>query len=204
MKIAIFGASGKTGRHVVIQALEKGCSVNAFVRDPSKLQIDDPNLKFFVGDVLKPNTFGHALMDVDVVVVTLNGLMAEGIKNIVSEMRLRHVKRIILLSSYPMSGSSEGINYLKSSGMDQQKIESIMPTIKDKKTQEELVMESNFIWTIIRPTFLKDEPKTGNYQVKQNAEFDIKNGINRADVAEFIVEILTSNEWDNKVVSISS
>jgi uncharacterized protein YbjT (DUF2867 family) len=37
MKIAIFGATGGTGRLVVEQALEAGHEVIAFVRDPSKL-----------------------------------------------------------------------------------------------------------------------------------------------------------------------
>ena len=37
MKLVIFGASGKTGSELVKQALEKGHSVTAFVRDPSRI-----------------------------------------------------------------------------------------------------------------------------------------------------------------------
>lgn len=205
MKIAIFGASGRTGKHVVLQALEKGYLVNAFVRDPSKLQLTDPNLEFFVGDVLKSNTYGHTLDGVDAVIITLDGIMQEGIKNILANMREKHVRRVILMSSYPMSGSPEGINYLKSAGMGQSKIDSLIPVFNDKKTQEELVIESGLNWLVVRPTFLKEEAKTGIYQTEPNIQLTATiNGINRSDVAEFMVNALATNEWDNKVVSISS
>lgn len=205
MKIGLFGASGKTGQSVILECLQKGYDVNAFVRDPGKLKIEDPKLKIFTGDVLDPNTYEMVLTEVDAVVVVLNGLMTEGIKNILSNMRQRHVKRIILMSSYPMSGTPEGMSYLRSAGLDQKKIDEMMPVIEDKKAQEELVMESGLIWTIVRPTFLKDEPKTGKYEISPGVQLDASiNGITRADVAEFIVNALDTKEWDNKLVTLSS
>ncbi len=41
MKIVIFGATGKTGKHVVYQGLEKRFEIKAFVRDPNKLFTGD-------------------------------------------------------------------------------------------------------------------------------------------------------------------
>jgi putative NADH-flavin reductase len=37
MKIPVFGATGKVGRHLVDQALERDDEVTVFIRDPSKL-----------------------------------------------------------------------------------------------------------------------------------------------------------------------
>ena len=51
MKIALFGATGKTGMEVLKQLLQKGYDINAFVRDTSKLPLTDVKLKAFVGDV---------------------------------------------------------------------------------------------------------------------------------------------------------
>ena len=39
MRLTIFGATGKTGKHLVRQALEAGYEVTAVARDPSKLDI---------------------------------------------------------------------------------------------------------------------------------------------------------------------
>ena len=41
MKIAVFGASGRTGRPLVEKALAKGYEVTALVRDPAKIHIKD-------------------------------------------------------------------------------------------------------------------------------------------------------------------
>jgi putative NADH-flavin reductase len=47
MKIALLGASGKTGIPLIEQALEKGHSVKAVVRNPSKLEaIKHENVSF--------------------------------------------------------------------------------------------------------------------------------------------------------------
>lgn len=50
MKIIIFGASGKTGKLLVEQALSDNHRVTAFVRNPSNLNISNPNLVIVQGD----------------------------------------------------------------------------------------------------------------------------------------------------------
>ena len=65
--IAVFGATGKTGKEAVYQALKKGYKVVALARDPSKLLYPrgstpekgdvpfvDPNLTVFKGSVTDP------------------------------------------------------------------------------------------------------------------------------------------------------
>lgn len=48
--LAVFGASGRTGRHVVECALEKGWTVKALVRNPSKFQLQHDQLTVIEGD----------------------------------------------------------------------------------------------------------------------------------------------------------
>ena len=45
MKIVILGATGNTGKPLLRQTLEKGHTVTAILRDPSKLAIENSNLK---------------------------------------------------------------------------------------------------------------------------------------------------------------
>src|SRR5882757_3624950 len=51
MNIVVFGATGATGKQVVEQALAGGHHVTAFVRDPSKVQLDHPHLRLEAGQV---------------------------------------------------------------------------------------------------------------------------------------------------------
>ncbi|MGB3406634.1 MAG: NAD(P)H-binding protein, partial [Jannaschia sp.] len=48
--IAVFGATGKTGRHVVGHALERGYRVHALARRPEQLTIQDERLNVIKGD----------------------------------------------------------------------------------------------------------------------------------------------------------
>ncbi len=52
MRIAVFGASGGTGRPVVEQALARGHEARALVRDLSKLQVKHEQFVVIRGDVL--------------------------------------------------------------------------------------------------------------------------------------------------------
>ena len=45
MKIAVLGATGQTGMHLVAQALKQGHEVTALVRNPGKLTPNHDNLK---------------------------------------------------------------------------------------------------------------------------------------------------------------
>jgi putative NADH-flavin reductase len=50
LRLTIFGASGRTGKPLVEQALNAGHEVTAFVRDPSKLTTKHGHLKVIRGD----------------------------------------------------------------------------------------------------------------------------------------------------------
>ena len=49
MNLVVFGASGKTGREVVRQALARGFIVTAFVRDTARLPLAHANLRLVKG-----------------------------------------------------------------------------------------------------------------------------------------------------------
>ena len=51
MRIAVFGATRATGRHVVDQALEAEHEVTILVRDPAALSMQHHRLKVVVGDL---------------------------------------------------------------------------------------------------------------------------------------------------------
>ena len=51
MSVIVFGATGKTGQHVLHAALAQGHEVTAFGRSIDRLDIDDPALQTHKGDV---------------------------------------------------------------------------------------------------------------------------------------------------------
>lgn len=78
MKIAVFGATGGIGKFVVKHALEKGYEVNAYVRNPQKLQIENKNLKVFVGQVSDYDKIKETIAGCDDVIIALGISMKFG------------------------------------------------------------------------------------------------------------------------------
>jgi uncharacterized protein YbjT (DUF2867 family) len=54
MRLAVFGATGGTGKQLVEQALAAGNQVVAFVRNPSKLNIRHEHLTIIQGELTDP------------------------------------------------------------------------------------------------------------------------------------------------------
>lgn len=212
MKITIFGASGATGKNVVEQALAQGGNeVTAFVRNPEKMDIKNDKLTVTQGDVTKAQDVENAVAAVDGVLVTLGAspdmqadiVMEEGTRNIIDAMKKHGVKRIIVQSSYPMSGSLEGVAFLKEMGMGDEQIAMVQPVLDDKAKQEDAIRDSGLEYTIVRPLMLNDEPKTGKYRVGESLVIKVGDAISRADVADFMLKDLTENKFIGKTVTLA-
>ena len=71
MDLLVFGASGRTGKLVAKESLEKGHHVLAFVRNPTKLDFSHPQLEVVQGDVTSVTDVDHAVQRSQTVVSAL-------------------------------------------------------------------------------------------------------------------------------------
>ena len=211
MKITVFGATGATGKKVVEQALELGYEVKAFVRNPEKMDIINEKLTLVKGDVTNSENVDQAIDGVEGVIVALGAspdmqsdlVMEQGTKNIIDAMKKHGVKRIIVQSSYAMSGFPESVEFMRSMGMGDEQIAMMKPVLDDKKKQTEAVTESGMEYVVVRPLMLTDTDKTGNYRVAEKLDVKVGDQTSRADVADFMLKSLTSDDWLNKTVTVS-
>jgi uncharacterized protein len=72
MKIALIGASGFVGSHVLTEALQRGHEVTAIVRHPEKIRIQDALLTIKKGDVLLEEEVAKLVAGHDVVISAYN------------------------------------------------------------------------------------------------------------------------------------
>ncbi len=206
MKIAVFGATGGTGKQIVQQALDQGYEVGAFVRDPEKMTIVNNKLTVVRGDILDPQRVDEGILGVDAVLLALGSnipILAKGTQNIINSMKKHKVKRLIVESSYAFSGSPEGVARLKDSGMSEEQVTAVQPILDDKTAQEKETKESGLEWVIVRPLALTDGPRIGHYRMGEQLDLDLKDHISRADVADFMLKCVKDNAWLGKTVVIS-
>lgn len=72
-RIAIFGANGAIGHRVVSEALDRGHTITAVVRDPASVTRTHQNLTVTTGDVLDPASVSAVARGQDVLVSAVGG-----------------------------------------------------------------------------------------------------------------------------------
>ena len=108
MNLIILAASGRTGRELVRQALERGHTVVAIARDPARIPFPETAfLQKVAGDVQEPDAFADVVDGASVVLSGLGtdraGLLAAGAKAVIAA----GPSRIIWLGAYGTGGSAE-------------------------------------------------------------------------------------------------
>jgi len=203
MKIAVFGASGKTGLLLVYQALEKGHSVTAFARSTASIPSEHRNLRIIEGDILNYEKVKEAVTGQDVVMSTLgvserkyNTILSDGTRNIIRAMKECGVHRFICMSSAGVLGNDGGFIFGKI--MVPLMMKQIMA---DKKRQLDVIRESGLEWVVIRPPFLTDSPKTSKYRISQGKP--LFRSIPRNDVADFMLKLMTDKQYDGQTPAIA-
>jgi putative NADH-flavin reductase len=198
MKIIVFGATGGTGKLIVTQALAKGHSVTAFVRTPEGLP-QDPHLRVIQGDVFDFGAVVDAVRGHRAVLSALGArtrkkedVLARAMPHILEGMRQEYVNRLIVLGA---AGAHKDYgryqNALTTLVLWTAKKTALKHPFIDQAAQERLIAASDVDYTIVRAPRLMDGPFTGKYRVLPDALPPGALRINRADVADFMLQQLT-------------
>jgi putative NADH-flavin reductase len=211
VKIAIFGASGTTGRLLTEKCLAAGHSVSALVRTPAKFPYAD-KVRVVQGDVFSLPAIAETLRNADAVLSALGakGLgedhtLERGIPLIVQAMIDADISRIIVL------GSAGALDTAMDKQFRWQKwvVEKIVyktllkwPVIA-QRYQYAALAASPLDWTMPMPPMLTNLKGRGKLRVDPDALPPFSAMISREDVADFMFAQLTSNQWSRKAVYIS-
>ena len=200
-RILIIGATGRTGRHLVAQALERGYAVTAFARDPSRLEVRHPRLTIAQGDVLDRTSLDAAMPGHHAVVSalghrrywSLSRTHADGTRHLLEAMRRHGVRRLVCLTSLGLGDSAGRL------GMPYNLL--VIPLLLpiyflDKASQERLIARSDRDWIIVRPGSLNDAAKRERVNTGQKVGSYLWTvRVSRANVADFMLNQLTSDTY---------
>jgi uncharacterized protein YbjT (DUF2867 family) len=199
MQIAILGATGRIGGHLLSWALEAGHSVHALARRPEALP-HRPGLTVTGGDALDADAVAEVTARAGAVLSALgprgvrapSGLLGGAAPNIVAAMRKTGVRRLICVSA---AGA-----YITGDPQAGWLIKAILPRVlakqfADVRQMENVIRTSDLDWTLVRATRLVNRPGTGRYRVRPDYPPAGGRTIARADVAHFIAATLTEHTW---------
>jgi uncharacterized protein YbjT (DUF2867 family) len=200
-RLLIVGATGGTGRELVLQALERGFAVTALVRDPSRLTITHPQLTVVRGDVLDMCSVEAAMRGQEAVLSALGHkrylsptrILSDGTRNVLRAMETNGVARFVCETALGIGDSAGrlGLYYTFFT------IPVVLPFyFWDKTRQERIIAGSDREWIIVRPGLLTNGKKRGRYRHGFHlGSFLWTVRISRADVADFMLNQLESDTY---------
>jgi len=203
MKIAITGASGKTGFRIAEEAVKKGLNVRQIIRKTSKVSDRLKNLETIRVSLDNKKELDKSLENIDALVIAtgarasldLTGpakVDALGVYRQLQSCKRVGIKRVILVSSLCTGKIFHPLNLF---GL----------ILIWKKIGENFIRNSRLDWTIIRPGGLKESEDIKLESIEYSREdTQIKGSIPRRLVAKCCIESLKNKESINKIIEVTS
>jgi putative NADH-flavin reductase len=206
MKIALFGAAGRTGRRVLDECISRGFTVAALARDAAGLPAR-PGVAVTQGDARDAAAVAKVVAGTDAVVCCL-GMhditvpatdFSDSVKTIVAAARRAGVRRIVAIAS-------AGVLRHPAGGLrNQHGLPAYLVNVAPEHTRNyETLRDSGLDWTLMCPVDLKDDIPGGHARMAYD---DLPSGsfeTGYADLAHAIVELVDQPASFGKRVGIVS
>jgi uncharacterized protein YbjT (DUF2867 family) len=210
MRLLILGATGRTGGHLVEQALAQGHDVTVLVRDRPRLQPHGDDVRVLVGEVTEPVAAAAAVAGQDAVLIALGSrrprellgtdVMVRSVGNVVSAMQAGGVRRVVLLSAL-----GAGVSAGNAPVMLRLTFATLLRRIgRDKAAAEELLRRSGLDWTLVYPPRFTGGPLTKQYRHGGDMRVSGMPSVSRADVAHLMLALLSDETSTHESITVTS
>ena len=208
MNITIIGASAGIGLETVKRGLNRNHSITTLSR--SEINIEEKkSLKTILGDATNRADLISAIQNADALIVTLGTskdmkattVFSDFAKLIVEINRENKIDiPFIFVTGF---GAGESKNYV--SWIVKMFLKYLLKDVyADKTNMEEIITSSDMNWTVVRPGRLLVNELTEKYRIENNLFKGINiGGVNRADVADFLIKQAENQTELKKYIAIS-
>ncbi|MES4892535.1 NAD(P)H-binding protein [Streptomyces sp. NPDC096012] len=202
MRIAVFGATGPTGRRLVEQALAAGHEVVAVTRRPGSLSAR-PGLAVAVADATDPAAADAAIDGTDAVLSALGARFSKGTittysasATVITGAMVRHgIKRLLAVSSSIADPNWRPTGaYFFNHVLDPLVNRRLGRTLhEDMRRMEAVIRQTGLDWTIVRPSGLFEHPVVTDYHTAETSADGVFTA--RADLAASMLREMTERRY---------
>ena len=206
-KIAIIGGTGKAGKILVKELVNQGFKIKVLLRNPEKLDINNPLVEKIQGDVRNYESVHALISGCSAVISTLGQTKAEELvfsvaaENIIKAMKSLHVSRYILLTGMTIVAPQDKKSLFSKFLAGIMKL-NFRDIIADKQKEFGLISESGLEWTVVRVPMIEQTEITR--PVKVSLEDCPGNKISTTDLVNFLIKQLPDKEYLRKAPFISN
>ena len=201
--VALFGATGPTGRHLIEEALKQGYALSVYARDASKLAAFAGRIDIVVGDLQDQHAIAKCVQGAEAVISALgpNGLKTQGDKpvmrglaNIMAAMKHAGVRRLIQISTAAYRDPKDGFALTTRASALVFRLNA-RKGYEDIQATGELIANSDLDWTLVRIPNLQDGPATGGVAVGWYGKTPLGMKLSRGNLAKFLVDQVTDRQF---------
>lgn len=177
--------------------------MQALVRNPAKLTMQNPNLKVIQGDLTNPAQVEETVRGTEAVLNVIaaakgspSDIKVIATRNIEAAMKKNGVRRYIRLSSAAYAEPEPGdvVSFGNKLMGALAKI-IVAAEVQDERQSVALTKQSDLDWTLARAMApLTNQPAIGHYLVGRMG-VDVKGRISRADLASFMLDELKHGKY---------
>lgn len=202
MKILLFGATGRVGKSIVSKSLKNGHQVIAFIRNKSKLTIQDQNLSIQEGDIYDRDVVEKLeRIDFDIIINVIGAdplkpstIFSDATKLILSFLSGKSNKRYIAITGIAQMDKT----LFGKITIEILKLTPVKNAIADHQNAYNQVSQSNINWTLIGCPYIKDGAEKSVFLRSYQFNGGFKT-IHPDDVASAIVQEIDKENFYNIV-----
>ena len=207
MQIVLCGATGELGRRVLAEALDRGHTVTALVRDPARLDVSHQRLTVVVGEVRDRQAVAAVIAGQDAVVSCIGpgrldgnlDVLSAGMSSILAGMLASGVQRIVAVGGAGILQENEETLLHDTPGFP-----PMLRAISEEHLRAyELLRASGTRWSMVCPPMFASGEGSGGYRAERDYLPEGGTQIARADVALFMLDDLESGAFIGSRVGIS-
>lgn len=211
MKIVILGSTGFLGQVILKKALDEGYQISTLVRTPDKLGEFKDRVEFVQGSLSDIDKLEETVRGTEVVLSSVGPpqrnpekpeFYEKAMVDLVGALEKQHIKRLVVTGGAAHLG---GENENWTLGRRLLRLFLLLvakPILIAKQREWDVLKTSDLDWTLVRPPQIVEGEPTGN--VLADEKNLARTQVDVEDLANFMMEQITSTEWIKKAPLVAS
>jgi uncharacterized protein YbjT (DUF2867 family) len=207
--LLVLGGTGRTGKHVLAQAVERGHHVRALVRNPSVAV--PTGVELIVGTPSNIDDLRKAAVGTEAVISALNssrtsdnpwakpisppGFLTDVARNVLAVMNELGMRRVVLASAFGTADDWQRLNPLFRAFIQMSNLKAVWD---DQSGLDRVVRASSTDWTLPRALMLTDKPVGHEIRAADGPSVKPGSSLYRGDFARFMLEAVEDGKWIGK------
>jgi uncharacterized protein len=197
MKLIMFGPTGMIGSRILNEALQRGHTLTAITRDPSRFSFSHKNLTVVAGNALDPASVATLAKGHDAVLSAMGpgGSSAETIvqaaQALIGGLSQAGIRRLIVVGGAGTLDVAPGVRLMDSPDF----IEEYRPLAVAHLEAYNAYKASNLDWSFVCPAAeIAPGERTGNFQVGADHLLTNENGESRISAEDYAIAFMDEVE----------